>query len=175
MNLFECFFEFDKFIRLCEKIKVVCGPATVHTVCLLIAFLARKFEYTTILTYTASIISLHHFHNFCSPDMKHFMIKQAFSVVQRQRKELPFQRKPIWPQQLQKVSSVLDKVDPVIRKTFWATCLTAFFSLARSANLFEHNNQGAKHLLDRDVKLTTSGAWLSLPILKNNRFQRITR
>lgn len=133
----------------------MCAPASEHTVCLFVAFLAPKLEYITILNYTAAVVSLHHFRDFAPPDMKRFAIKQALPGVQRERSELPFQRTPIGPKQLQRVFGVLDKLDPAGKETFWAACISAFFSLARSANLFKRDNNGTKHLLVRDSKINS--------------------
>lgn len=70
-------------------------PASKRTVCLYIAYHAKKFELSTVVNHVNSIASYHYLKELHAPDMNHFSAKRALAGVKRHRQESPFQREPI--------------------------------------------------------------------------------
>lgn len=145
-------------------------PASVKTVALFIAFLARKSEYTTIVNYTAGIASYHWHHDVEAPDLSSFIIRQALAGVRRQRRELPYKRNAILPSHLTQIRNVLPLIRNKYRATFWAACVVAFFTLLRSSNLFKNYRSSKSHLRVVDLTCFAAGYRVKVPVLKTNRF-----
>lgn len=165
-----CRSQWSRFESFCANYRLGCRPATVDTICLYVTFLAFELEYTTVLNYVALLPSYHPFHNFDYPDLSHFKIKEALAGVQRRRHELPNRREVILPHHLMAIRKNLRFVEPCLRATFWAACLTAFFSLIKSANLFwKTDNLAYLHVLD--VLVISGAVSLSVQTLKTNRFK----
>lgn len=164
-------YQWESFKQLCASVGRKFFPASVNTVFFFIAHLARNLEHTTILNYTSSIVSLHHYNYCAAPDLNHFLIKQALAGLKRFRHELPHQRKPICPSDLRKMFVSLPVIELAVRDPFWAACWVTFFSLARSADFFRSSTRSAKYSRVCDVCFDKSGVTISLPILENNRFK----
>lgn len=146
-------------------------PASVHTIALYVACLAKRLEYSTIKNYVVAIVSLHHENNVEAPNLGHFSIKEALAGVQRQRYELPHKRLPVTLETLLALKENLRAIPSPVRNTFWAACLTAFFTLLRSANLFATGCRSSNFCLRvKDVDLLPDRASFRVKVLKTNRF-----
>ena len=164
--------QWNSFHRFCTDQLLVALPSSEHTVCLFIAYLSqRHLEYTTVINYVHSIVSLHHSHNLPGPDLQHFTIKEVLAGLKRTKQELPRQKRPITISHLRHIFDSLTEIPQSRRATFWAACLTAFNSLLRSANLFPGRSQPGKAIKVRDVRLTTRGLELTIRVLETNRFK----
>lgn len=86
--------QWRQFKNFCDMYALRSLPATVKTVPLFVAHLAKSHEYTTAINCAASIVPYHHHHNVDALNIVHFSIKQAVAGVQRNREELPNRRRP---------------------------------------------------------------------------------
>lgn len=162
--------QWSRFCDFSGKYRLECLPASVSTVCLYIGFLSRELGYSTIVNYVVSLVSFHHAHDFESPDLNDFKIKEALSGVQRRRLELPNCHDVILPYHLHINYGSLEYLDSNLRATFWAACPTAFYSLLRSSNLFA-GGRNLAYLRVSDFVQKKDGAVLSVRALKNSRFK----
>lgn len=135
---------------------------------LYIAFLSKNLEYNTVIDYTRTLVLYHNFHGTASPDLSHFEIRQALVGVQRNRKERPYKRQPVMTFHLRRIFDGLNVIKRRYRQTFRACCVTAFFSLARSAILFKSREN--KHLITESVSLGKKFTTSKLPALKTNKY-----
>lgn len=144
-------------------------PASVHTICLYIAFLARSLEFSTILNCVSSLAPHHHRHNFKSPNLDHFKVKEALAGVKRQRLELPNKRDVIDPQHLLAIHALLHTVNSSFRETFWRHAWPGFSLCFADQTYFTHT-ASRQHYRVCDVSDKGDKIFLSVSVLKTSRF-----
>lgn len=76
----------DQFKLFCRIYNLCSLPATVKTVALLVAYLSKSLQYTTVTNYVASTVLYHHHHNIEALNIEHFPIKQAITSLHRLEK-----------------------------------------------------------------------------------------
>ena len=124
-------------------------PASQQTLCLFAQFLSRSFAASSsIQNYVSGVKKLHLMLGLELPDSE-FQLKLALKGLQRRNPHCPQQAKPMTPQILSQLYTVLDCTKPV-DSVFWSLFLTAFFTLARKSNLVQ--NKG-----DNNPKQVTRG------------------
>ena len=156
------------FKSFCREHELEALPTSTSTVCRFIASLhKRRIQYNTIVSYTASLSTLHHAENLKGPNMDHFSIREALAGVKRTRIELPNRREALFPHYLHLIKQYLHVVSRRYRQTFWTACLVVFHTIFRSANLFADNVESSHHLVLHSIVPTTGGFLLNFPTLKN--------
>ena len=93
-------------------------------------------EFSSISNYLAAVVSLHVSHDLSPTDLTDPLVRSAMEGARRQKREFPQRKAGITPQLLRDIFAQLSVLPPTHRVAFWAACLTAFYSLLRSANLF---------------------------------------
>lgn len=131
-----------RFLKFCEKFDRRPLPASTETICLYISYLSRKHEFSTVSNYVSRLAPFHHFSEYDGPGSIHFSIRQALASLQRISIKLLHERSPVSPKDLYVIYRNLRASSKKYRKTVWASCLVAFYSLLRSATYVIENTPG---------------------------------
>ena len=96
------------FCRFCEDFDLEALPASVETVGLYIAYLARDKKYSTVSNYVSTIWVVHDYFGVDHPAPSEFLIRSALRGAKRLIGDQTRQVDPLMPEDLVRMRAVLD-------------------------------------------------------------------
>lgn len=127
-------------------------------------FLARSLSYSSIPAYLNVIRIIHLEAGFENP-LSTWLLTSLLKGVKRTINKPAKQKLPITLDILKKIHLVLD-LTTSIHKTFWASCLVAFYAFLRKATLLPKSKKDSKIICVSDLQFSSSGALLSIRFTK---------
>lgn len=167
--------QWNRYFEFCGIYGLHPLPSSESTVALYVAYLFDRLEFKSIENYVFALVALHHKHDMDPPDLSHYCVKEALAGAKRQKRASPNRRKPVTVDHLEIIHRNLNIVPKNLRKTFWAACLVAFFTLLRAGNLFKSENSSTA-LRVKDLTESSIGYTALVKVLKTakHRGEKLT-
>ena len=168
----------NAYLRFCLFLGYQPVPVSTVTLTRYVAFLARTLHFSSIKQYLNILRILHLEAGFPNPLQGNWLLQSVLMGIKRDKGTSVRQKRPISPEILQKMLSVLDLADP-LDACVWAAALVAFFCFFRKSNLLPRSASAFDvnlNLCVRDVIFFSWGAFIVVRWSKTIQFrERVLR
>ncbi len=162
------------YVAFCNLLRINPVPISHLNIARYVAYLASRLSYSSIRQYLNIIRILHLEGGLPNPLEASWYLNSLLRGCRRVLGDSCKPKLPMTVDVLRKIFHVLDLRSP-FDITFWAACLTAFFSFLRKSNLFIDGHNSA-YLKRQDVTFQTRGAVLRVThtkTIQNNERQLV--
>ena len=157
--------QWKDYHEFCATYDVVPLPCTQDGVCLYVAFMTRKFKYSSIESYLSALSYLQQMYGYSPVNASNFMVKRTMLGAKRKLGYSPVQAMPLEPEHLLKFYAHLNMGDS-FQLCWWVAAITAFRGLLRKA----HVTVSSQSISVQDVKFHDWGLLLTLPRTKTIQY-----
>ena len=160
------------YIKFCLLLQTPPCPVEQKTICLFIAWLARRLKYNSIKQYLNIIRIIHQENNYPNPLESNYHVNMTLRGVRRTLGDTVCPKIPITPMLLLYIKERLDLSTPH-HAAVWAGALLMFYGLLRKSNVFSPPGGHTPdiHLSRKDLIFNESGLTLVIRWSKTNQFR----
>ena len=157
--------QWKDYHEFCATYDVTPLPCSQEGVCLYVAYMARKFKYSSIESYVSALSYPQQMHGYVPVNATNFMIKRTMLGAKRKLGYSPVQAMPLQPEHLLQFYSHLD-MSVSYQLCWWTAAITAFRGLLRKA----HVTKSSQCISFDNVKFYEWGMLLTLPHTKTIQY-----
>ena len=126
--------QWKDYHEFCATYDVTPLPCTEEGVCLYVAYMTRKFKYSSIEGYVSALSYLQQMHGYAPINASNFMVKRTMLGAKRKLGYSPVQAMPLRPEHLLQFYAQLDMCVS-FHLCWWTAAITAFRGLLRKAHI----------------------------------------
>lgn len=163
------------YLSFCHQYAYTPLPATGDQLCMYVAFLARRLQYSSIKQYLNVVRVLHMQVGLPNP-LGDFNLHRTLRGIRRSLGDSPTRKAPISPPMLRHLLHKLH-INTPLHAGIYAAALTMFFGLLRRANVIpppEMPFDPRLHLRRRDITFHHEGATVVIRWSKTNQYRART-
>ena len=157
--------QWNHYHTFCSEYDITPLPCTVDTVCWYIAYMCRKFKYSSITSYVCGLVQLQKLHGLPPVSTSDFMVARTLRGARRKLGDTPSQSFPLAPSHLMLMYKCLD-ISKSSHLCWWAATITAFRGLLRKA----HITVSDQAICVGDLDFRSWGLLLTLPKTKTIQY-----
>ncbi len=164
------------YLAFCKAVGRPPVPASLETLCMYAALLARSLKYSSLRQYLNIVRLLHLEWGLPNPLVDNFQLSCVLKGIRREVGDRVVRKQPITPDLLLSILASLD-VSVVVDAQVWAACLLMFYGLLRRSNVMSPSLAAfvaAKHLRRTDIIFNKTGICLLIRWTKTIQFKERT-